>query len=58
MKYKYIQSLQLCDEDQGKPGKLKKRVHNLVLAILTTYMWRPGFSPVVNRNRRKDGGQH
>ena len=28
--------LQLC-EDQGIPGKLEKRVGNLVLAILTTY---------------------
>ena len=31
-----MRSLQLC-EDQGIPGKLKKRVRNLVLAILTTY---------------------
>ena len=32
-----MQSLQLC-EDQGIPGKLKKCVRNLVLAILTTNM--------------------
>ena len=56
MKYKHLQSLQLC-EDQGIPGKLKKRVRNLVLVILTTYT-RPGLSPVVNRNGRGNGGQH
>ena len=32
-----MESLQLC-EDQGIPRKLKKRVRNPVLAILTTYM--------------------
>ena len=32
-----MRSLQLC-EGQGIPGKLKKRVRNLVLAILTIYM--------------------
>ena len=32
-----MRSLQLC-EDQGIPGKLKKRVPILVNAILTTYM--------------------
>ena len=37
VKYEQMRSLQLC-EDQGIPGKLKKRVRNLVLAILTTYM--------------------
>ena len=37
VKYEYLRSLQLC-EDQDKPGKLKKRVCNHVLAILTTYM--------------------
>ena len=37
VKYKHLQSLQLC-EDQGIPGELEKRVRNLVLAILTTYM--------------------
>ena len=37
VKYKHMRSLQLC-EDQGIPEKLKKRVGNLVLAILTTYM--------------------
>ena len=37
VKYEYLGSLQLC-VDQGIPGKLKKRVRNHVLAILTTYM--------------------
>ena len=37
VKYEYLESLQLC-EDQGIPGKLKKRVCNHVLAILTIYM--------------------
>ena len=37
VKCKRLRSLQLC-EDQGIPGKLKKRVRNLMLAILTTEM--------------------
>ena len=37
VKYEYLQSLQPC-EDQGTREKLKKRVFNHVLAILTTYM--------------------
>ena len=37
VKYKHMRSLQLC-EDQGIPGKLKKRVHNLMLSILTINM--------------------
>ena len=37
MKYEYLWPLQLC-EDQGVCEKLKKRVRNCVLAILTTYM--------------------
>ena len=37
VKYKHMQSLHLC-EDQGIPGKLRKRVRNLVLASLTTYI--------------------
>ena len=32
-----VKYIQLC-EDQGIPGKLKKHVCNLVLAILMTYM--------------------
>ena len=35
--YEYLRSLQLC-EDQSIHEKLKKRVCNHVLAILTTYM--------------------
>ena len=56
VKYKHLRPLQLC-QDQGIPGKLKKRVRNLVLAILTT-LWRPSLSRIVNRNGRKNGGQH
>ena len=37
VKYEYVQSLQPC-EDQDISGKLKKRVREHVLAILTTYM--------------------
>ena len=37
VKYKHLRSLQLC-EDQGISGKLKERVRNLMLAILTTDM--------------------
>ena len=37
VKYEYLRSLQLC-KDQGILEKLKKRVCNHVLAILTTYM--------------------
>ena len=37
VKYVYLRSLQLC-EDQGKDGKLYKRVCKHVLAILTTCM--------------------
>ena len=37
VKYGYLRSLQLC-EDQGICEKLKKRVRNHVLAILTTYV--------------------
>ena len=37
VKYEYLRSLQLCD-DQGISGKLKKRVCGHVLAILTNYM--------------------
>ena len=37
VKHEYLQSLQLC-EDQGVPGKLKKRVCSHVLVLLTTYM--------------------
>ena len=37
VKYEYLRSLQPC-KDQGVPGKLKKRVCNHVLAILTAYM--------------------
>ena len=37
MKYEYLRSLQLC-EDQGIRGKLKKRVREHVLAIRRTYM--------------------
>ena len=51
-----MRSLQLC-EGQGIPGTLKKRVHYLCLGFLRL-IWRPGLSPVFNRNRRKDGGQH
>ena len=32
----FLVKYKLC-EDQGIPGKLKKRVRNLVLAILMTY---------------------
>ena len=42
-KYGYLRSLPLC-EDQVPREKPKKRVCNHVLAILTTQMWRPGFS--------------
>ena len=37
LKYKHLRSLELC-EDQGITGKLEKRVRNLLLAILTTYI--------------------
>ena len=37
VKYKHMRSLQPY-EDQGIPGKLKKRLRNFVFAILTTYM--------------------
>ena len=38
VKYEYLRSLQLC-EDQGMPGKInKKPVSKHVLAILTTCM--------------------
>ena len=37
VQYEHLRSLQVC-EDQGITGKLKKRVRNLVLAILKTYM--------------------
>ena len=37
VKYEYLRSIQLC-EDQGILGKLKKRVLQHVLAIVTTYM--------------------
>ena len=36
VKYEYLRSLQLC-EDQGIRGRLKKPVGKHVLAILTTY---------------------
>ena len=49
LKYKHLSSLQLC-ENQDIPGL---RLQFLLL------IWRQGLSPVVNRNRRKDGGgQH
>ena len=50
-----MQSLQLC-EDQGIPGKLKDVFAALCLRYLRL-IWRSGLSPVVNRNRGKDGGQ-
>ena len=37
VKYEYLRSLQPC-EDQGTCEKLKKRVFNHVLTILTTYI--------------------
>ena len=37
LEYEYLRSLQLC-EDQRIREKLKERVCNHVLAILTTYM--------------------
>ena len=37
VKYEYLRSLQLCEE-QSTGGKFKKRVCKHVLAILTTYM--------------------
>ena len=37
VKYEYLQSLQLC-EDQGRRGKRKKLVCKHVLTIFATYM--------------------
>ena len=50
VKYKHMRSLQLC-EDQGIPGKLKNMFATLCLRFLR-FIWRPGSSPVVNRNGR------
>ena len=54
VKYKHLRSSQLC-ENQGILGKLITCVATLCLRFLRL-MRRPGSSPIVNRNGRKNGG--